>query len=302
MKSIFHLFASKIRQENSFTLVDVGAMGGIAKKWDVLSDYMRIIAFEPDDREFQKLKNSEKVTYLNSVLHEKSQDLKFYISKDPGKSSIYKPNLDVLSNFENIERFHIVKEIDMASEKVKSLDSIMEENSIDDIDFIKLDTQGSELGILKGAQTYAVPKTFGIHIEVEFIEMYKGQPLFRDVDGFMDKNGFELIDLRRAFWKRKDYYNYVGKGQLVFGNALYFKRIDVLSQWLYDLHDKDYSVSKLYKILLICLIMQLQSPESVLSWSISLKVSMKISFRKSSISHRKGKHRTSPVNQNCISW
>jgi len=40
------------------------------------------------------------------------------------------------------------------------------------------------------------------------------------VDSFVRKNGFELFDLRRCYWNRKGGHQ---KGQMVFGDALYFK-------------------------------------------------------------------------------
>ena len=95
---------------------------------------------------------------------------------------------------------------------------------------------------------------FGAQIEVEFIEIYENQPTFSKVDEFMQKNGFQLIDLRRQYWKRKDYFDYTGKGQLIFGDALYFKKIECLYQELNKLEDKSYVNSKIYKAMLVCII------------------------------------------------
>ena len=36
----------------------------------------------------------------------------------------------------------------------------------------------------------------GIEIEVEFIEMYRNQPLFGEINSFLSKNNFEILDLR----------------------------------------------------------------------------------------------------------
>ncbi len=257
MEPTYRFILDRIKSEYTFTIVDIGAMGGIAKKWNSLSGFVKIIAFEPDEREFNKLKSGGNVTYFNCALYDKSQDLRFYITKSRGKSSIYEPNITLLSQFEDVERYYIEKKETIPSEKVRTLDSIIEDNSITDVDFLKLDTQGSELNILKGGEKLTIPKVFGIQIEVEFIEMYKNQPLFWNVDEFMQRSGYQLVDLRRQYWKRKEYYDYVGKGQLVFGDALYLKRTDFLFQELHALHDKSYSTSKIYKIILACLIYRL---------------------------------------------
>ena len=247
-------FADRIDKKYPFTFVDIGAMGGIPRKWDLLSEVMNIMAFEPDSREFQKLKSVPRTTYFNYALYNRSQNLKFYLTKEAGKSSIYKPNADLLSFFEDTDRFDVVKEEDLPSARVKSLDDIFVENNIPDVDFIKIDTQGSELAILQGGHGKVLPQLFGLNVEMEFVEMYKGQPLFRDVDRYLYDNDFRLIDMRRYYWKRKDYYNYLGKGQLVLGDALYFKDIDV---WLQDLKrsaSKEYVSSKIYKGILICMV------------------------------------------------
>jgi len=137
---------------------------------------------------------------------------------------------------------------------VKSIDSIIQDNSIQDVDFVKIDTQGSELLILQGGQRELMPKVFGLQIEVEFIEMYEKQPFFRNVDEFMNASGFQLIDIRRHYWKRKDFYDYSGSGQLIFGDALYFKKTDVLKRELSCIKDNSYARSKIIKCILTCIV------------------------------------------------
>jgi len=254
MEKGIRYFIDKIDDKHPFTFIDVGAMGGIPLKWNKILNAMRIIAFEPDVREFYKLKNSENIRYLNYALHNKSEDLKYYLAKGSGKSSIFRPNIELLSQYENVQRYQVIKEDNILARRVKNLDAIVEEESILDADFIKLDTQGSELLILQGGQEKLVPKIFGIQTEVEFIQMYENQPLFRHIDEFMNDRGFQLIDIRRQYWKRKDYYNYSGKGQLVFGDALYFKKINVFYQELSDIQDEPYVRSKIFKVILTCMV------------------------------------------------
>ena len=54
-------------------------------------------------------------------------------------------------------------------------------------DLIKLDTQGSELDILKSLSSKQLDEVIYIEIEAEFIELYKNQPLFRDIDLYLSK-------------------------------------------------------------------------------------------------------------------
>lgn len=254
MKSNLRNFVKKINLKEPFTYVDVGAMGGIQQKWNVLGDSLNVVAFEPDDREFKKLQSGDRIKYLNCIVYDKQKQVQFYVTRSSGKSSTFKPNIKILNDFPDRQRFDVVEERTIPEDKVKTLDLIVEEGLVGDMDFIKLDTQGSELLILKGAQNYALPKIFGLSVEVEFYEMYENQPLFRDVDKFLDGFGFQLIDLRRAFWKRKDFYDYFGKGQIIFGDALYFKKIDVLTRELSLESDQVSCTNKLYKCVMICMI------------------------------------------------
>jgi hypothetical protein len=79
------------------------------------------------------------------------------------------------------------------------LDDIAE---ISDIDFIKIDVQGSELAVFKNASR-ALSSALLIQTEVEFVELYKGQPMFADVDTFLRARGFQFHTLNgfagRAF-------------------------------------------------------------------------------------------------------
>jgi FkbM family methyltransferase len=254
MKTDIKYFLDRIDAIYRFTFMDVGAMGGIPQKWNCIRDFMNVIAFEPDLREFAKLKDDASIRYLNYALHNRSENLKYYITISPGKSSILEPNMDVLWQYEDEERYRVIREEVIPSSRVRNIDSVIEENSIQDVDFIKLDTQGSELSILQGGQTKLMHMLFGAQIEVEFINIYKNQPVFRNIDEFMDGNGFSLIDIRRQYWKRKDHFDYRGKGQLIFGDALYFKKINILLGEISKIDEASYGASKIFKSILVCMI------------------------------------------------
>jgi hypothetical protein len=131
------------------------------------------------------------------------------------------PNFPLVDKFFDPERYNIVKTCKILTD---TLDSQLLKNNIGSVDFIKIDTQGSELLILKGGEN-TLKNIIGLEVEVEFVPIYENQPLFTDVDEFIKGFGFTLFDLKRYFWTRKDTRkkNFIGKGQIVIADALYFR-------------------------------------------------------------------------------
>ena len=68
----------------------------------------------------------------------------------------------------------------------------MTQKNIKKINILWMDTQGAELLILEGLEE-KINDIDIIHTEVEFIQMYKNQPLFNDIKSFLNKNNFLLI-------------------------------------------------------------------------------------------------------------
>jgi len=242
-------------KENPLILADIGAKGGINKRWACFKEHLRVVGFEPDKRAFEKLPETKKdgviFKYLNTGLYNAQSEIKFYATKKEGNSSILLPNKDLLSRFPDQERYDVVN---TETIKVDLLDNQLKENCITDVDFIKIDTQGSELFILQGATDILQNSVFGLEIEVEFLKVYEGQPLFADVDNFLRHLGFQLFDLRKAHWKRIEGKGIKGgKGQVVFGDALYFKQEGALFRHL-DVNHQREAKAKILKALSICVV------------------------------------------------
>jgi FkbM family methyltransferase len=78
--------------------------------------------------------------------------------------------------------------------KMTTLDDILREKKVKECTFLKLDVQGYELEVLKGAKE-ALKNAEVILLEVSFIRCNRSAPLFHEVVAFMKERGFLVYDV-----------------------------------------------------------------------------------------------------------
>jgi hypothetical protein len=98
-----------------------------------------------------------------------------------------------------------------------------------------LDVQGAELMILEQAQE-VLKSVAVIQCKVEFVELYKGQPLMADVDTFLRSHGFCF--LRFSYTQGRPFKPlqitnspYKEISQMLWGDAIYVRDFRMLQQW-----------------------------------------------------------------------
>lgn len=205
-------------------LLDIGARDGLQWPWNRIPESVSPTLVEPDPEEAERLRAQGHSVLEVALWHEPSP-VSLHITRSPGGSSVFRPARAFLDQFPESGRFDITHSIKM---EATTLDSL----SLQEIDFLKIDTQGSELAILQGGVTQ-LQRLVGLEVEVEFAQMYEGQPLFADVDKFVrERLGLELWDIRRTHWKHKaGLGTRTSKGRLIFGDALYLRPMATLELW-----------------------------------------------------------------------
>ena len=201
-------------------LIDVGARNGIHKRWDPYHAQIEVRAFEPDPSECDRLNllpSPYPILYLPVALGEKDGErATLYICRQPGCSSLLRPNMSSCGDFAYSRNMEITGQHPIV---LTRLDKVCADFPPD---VLKIDTQGTELFILRGAGNL-LDTTLAVELEVEFIEQYTGQPLFADVDAFMRSKGYTLRGLRRDYWRNHASYRHAYGGQLIHGDALYLR-------------------------------------------------------------------------------
>jgi FkbM family methyltransferase len=201
-------------------LIDVGARGGIHPRWKPFYPALEVMAFEPDPQECAAL-NSQRHPYLVRFIPaalgaQDGQQATLFMCKEPGCSSLLRPNTELCGKFLCGDAMEVVGEAPIT---LKRMDSVCGDFQPD---VLKIDTQGSELDVMRGAGRL-LDSVLAVELEVEFVQQYLGQPVFSEIDIFMRQKGFTLRGIRRSYWRAKAKPVHSHGGQLIHGDALYLR-------------------------------------------------------------------------------
>ncbi len=224
------------------TVIDVGARWGMDDAWYRMPPLAKLVGFEPDPEECARLNRAVRERgdthhyYVPRALGRQVGTATLHLTAEPACSSLYPPDPAMRERHPALE---VTRPVGQRSVALTTLRDWAAAEKVQQVAFIKLDTQGSELDILHGADPL-LETCLGIEVEVEFNAIYQGQPLFADVDTYLRQRGFCLWRLsnlahyserpetpltreEHVFYDHASGSHRAGSGRLTWANALYFR-------------------------------------------------------------------------------
>jgi len=232
-------------------VIDVGGALGPDPRWALLpANTIRFMTFEPDARSREQALPGGNLT-LAIGLAEAAGEKKLYLTEAPFASSLYPPNEMLLREFGVWSWYAPAGQ---ATVLVDTLDGCLARHRDWRADFVKVDTEGADLDVLRGGRT-TLATAFGVQIEVSFIARNVGAPLQPETDLWLRQAGFQPYLLIREHWDRANrVQGALSRPQLAWADAVYFRQRDWTLARLAAAATPEHAEARLAAILAILLV------------------------------------------------
>jgi len=216
-KKVINFFKKEISNINLF--VDVGAHEGETS--NLFSKYLnikKIYCLEPSSINYKNLKKKiakkENIFLFNFGLGDRDGEADFNQLEESSSSTLVQLNQKskYFIKKKKILNLFIKKKFKIFSQKVNiiKLKNFMRNNSIEYIDILKIDTEGYEMKVIKGAEE-KIKNIDYIYFEHHFDDMLKKDYTLSDVHNYLVKNGFEKKIKIKMFFRKSFEYIYKNK-------------------------------------------------------------------------------------------
>lgn len=231
--------------EDPFMLFDVGASGGIEDFWFAWDPVLHAVGFDPLKREVERLNrqsHSGRIHYVDTYVGIDEFGSFPPLQASSSKFSRREPEIynrlssslaQEIANYSFTERFNNDNPDVVFSDKKTSIDRFCLEENINNVDFLKIDTDGDDYEVILGAKKSLGGRgVLGLFVECQLHGMtHEHSNIFSNIDRVLRGAGFALFDLEVHRYTRRalpgkfqyDIFAQTLNGQVIWGDALYLR-------------------------------------------------------------------------------
>jgi FkbM family methyltransferase len=178
-------------------VIDAGGRYGLHPSWKPFRGELHYALFEPDPAEAARLRSkyagrSADVFVEDVAVAERPGELTINFFRNRAMSSSAE-RLPISALFRG-ERGAEVEIVESLTVPTVSIDGYCADRNLA-ADFLKLDTEGTEFELLRGAEHQLATSILGIRSEVTFDRTFVGKALFGTIHEYMLDRGFFLLNL-----------------------------------------------------------------------------------------------------------
>ena len=185
----------KILGKKKLIALDVGSQGGFnSDKFfpSKYNKYFKSVLVDPLNN--TSIQGEDEQIINKGLWSSKCTKELFILGKRPGSSSMFEPNKKSLPIYGFKEKdFHLFDITKTQMVECDTLSSNLNKINIDTLDYLKIDTQGAELEILKGIGSY---RPLMIKCEAQIFPMYKNIYNWTEISNFLYKLDYIISDWR----------------------------------------------------------------------------------------------------------
>ena len=135
----------------------------------------------------------------------------FYLNGYKGASSLLELNKPGLDRWIGKESLQEVTKIRVPTIR---LDEFMREAGITSIDFLKVDTQGTDLAVVRSAGEFLPSiKRVVLEVQISEVELYRGSSKRDEILAFMNESGFVLETAERQTYDQEENLSFARRDQ-----------------------------------------------------------------------------------------
>lgn len=211
--------------EKKLNIADVGSADGPESRWNAARVIARFITFEPNPRPGLAVGAYGDVSFPIGLWSSKCRKT-LHLTKHPDSSSVCNLNCGLLEDFQAKAGVELTgtTEIDL-----DTFDNTLAGHPELAPDFLKVDVEGGDLEVLKGATLALERSVLGVRAEAPLVEIHQGAPQLWDLCAHLRPKGFVLFHFSRVQWVRNNgLVGYSSQPQHIWGDAVFFLSRPVL--------------------------------------------------------------------------